>query len=88
MELKIKRIARRDDYTNGRMYIDGNYFCDTLEDTDRGMKQDLPLSELKEIKVAGRTAVPTGKYCVYLTKSPRFGRVFPLVYDVPAFSGI
>ena len=88
MELKIKRIARREDYTIGRMYIDGAYFCDTLEDADRGMKQDMPLSELKEIKVAGRTAIPTGKYCVYLTKSPRFGRVLPLVYDVPAFSGI
>ena len=88
MELKIKRIARREDYTIGRMYIDGAYFCDTLEDTDRGMKHDMPLSELKEIKVVGRTAIPTGKYCVYLTKSPRFGKVLPLVYDVPAFSGI
>ena len=88
MELKIKRIARRDDYTIGRMYIDGAYFCDTLEDADRGMKQDMPLSELKEIKVAGRTAIPTGKYCVYLTRSPKFGKVLPLIYDVPAFSGI
>ena len=88
MELKIKRIARKEDYTIGRMYIDGAYFCDTLEDTDRGMKQDMPLSELKEIKVAGRTAIPTGKYCVYLTRSPKFGKVLPLIYDVPAFTGI
>ena len=88
MELKLKRIARKEDYTIGKLYIDGVYFCDTLEDTDRGMKQDMQLPELKEIKVAGRTAIPTGKYCVYLTKSPRFGRVLPLVYDVPAFSGI
>ncbi len=88
MELKLKRIARKQYYTIGKLYIDGAYFCDTLEDTDRGMRSDIPLSELKEIKVAGRTAIPTGKYCVYLTKSPRFGRVLPLIYDVPAFSGI
>lgn len=88
MELKLTRISKKQDYTIGRMYIDGAYFCDTLEDTDRGMKQDMPLSELKEIKVAGRTAIPTGKYCVYLTRSPKFGKVLPLIYDVPAFSGI
>lgn len=88
MELKLKRIYKKQDYTIGKLYIDGAYFCDTLEDTDRGMRSDMPLPELKEIKVAGCTAIPTGKYCVYLTKSPRFGRVLPLVYDVPAFSGI
>ena len=88
MEIKIKRIARMEDYTIGRMYIDGAYFCDTLEDADRGMKQDMPLPELKDIKVAGRTAIPTGKYCVYLTRSPKFGKVLPLIYDVPAFTGI
>ena len=88
MELKLKRAYKKKDYTIGKLYIDGAYFCDTLEDADRGMKQDMPLSELKEMKVACRTAIPTGKYCVYLTKSPRFGRVLPLIYDVPAFSGI
>ena len=88
MELKLKRFAKKEEYTIGRLYIDGEYFCDTLEDVDRGMRSDMPLSELKEIKVAGRTAIPAGKYCVYLTKSPRFGKVLPLVYDVPAFSGI
>ena len=88
MELKLKRAYKKEDYTIGKLYIDGSYFCDTLEDTDRGMRSDMPLYDLKEIKVAGRTAIPTGKYCVYLTKSPRFGRVLPLIYDVPAFSGI
>lgn len=44
MELKVRRIARRDAYTIGRLYIDGAYFCDTIEDTDRGLRQDLPES--------------------------------------------
>lgn len=35
MELELRRIARKAAYTIGRLYIDGAYFCDTLEDTDR-----------------------------------------------------
>ena len=41
MEIKIKRIARKATYTIGKMYIDGVYFCDTLEDKDRGLKQTM-----------------------------------------------
>ena len=37
MELKLKRIARRETYTIGHLYIDGEYFCDTVEDKDRGL---------------------------------------------------
>ena len=39
MKLTLKRIAKRDTYTIGRLYINGEYFCDTLEDKDRGLKQ-------------------------------------------------
>lgn len=38
MEILVKRIARRETYTIGKMYIDGKYVCDTLEDKDRGLK--------------------------------------------------
>ena len=38
MEILVRRIAKRPTYTIGRMYIDGKYVCDTLEDTDRGLK--------------------------------------------------
>ena len=37
MEIIIRRIAKRSEYTIGRMYVDGRYVCDTLEDTDRGL---------------------------------------------------
>lgn len=84
----MKRIAKRPDYTIGRLFVDGEYYCDTLEDTDRGLTQAMATEEIKRIKVAGQTAIPSGKYCVFLTPSPKFGRVLPLVYDVPAFSGI
>lgn len=43
MQLRLKRIAKRNTYTIGKLYIDGEYFCDTIEDKDRGLKQNTPL---------------------------------------------
>ena len=80
MELKLKRIAKRDTYTIGRLFIDGEYFCDTLEDKVRDLS--------KEAKVKGQTAIPTGRYRVYLTYSPHFNRILPLLEDVPQFTGV
>ena len=75
MNLRLKRIARRETYTIGRLYIDGVYFCDTIEDTDRGLKQSLPPSVNRAMKKAGATAIPTGKYQVVLNiKSLRFSK--------------
>lgn len=37
MKIQVKRIAKRSSYTVGKMYLDGKYFCDTLEDTDRNL---------------------------------------------------
>ena len=39
IKLRIKRIAKQPNYTIGKLYIDDKYYCDTLEDTDRGLKQ-------------------------------------------------
>ena len=98
MELRLKRIARRDTYTIGRLYIDGEKFCDTLEDTDRGLSQSLPLSVNKSKKKHGTTAIPTGKYRVTLdVKSQRFSQkkqyafcdgYLPRLINVPAFDGV
>ena len=80
MELRVQRIAKRDTYTIGRLYIDGERFCDTLEDRVRDLT--------KEAKVKGQTAIPTGRYRVYLTYSPRFKRILPLLDSVPHFTGV
>jgi hypothetical protein len=37
MKILLKRIAKRANYTIGKLYLDGKYFADTLEDTDRGL---------------------------------------------------
>ena len=88
MLIEVKRLYKKADYTIGKMYIDGEYFCDTLEDTDRGLVQGMSLSELKELKEYGKTAIPTGEYIVTITYSNRFKKMMPLINDVPVFSGV
>lgn len=88
MEIVVERKYKKKDYTIGKMYINGEYFCDTLEDTDRGLKREYPLAEMKEVKEYGRTAIPTGKYPIAYTYSPRFKKHLPLLLQVPAFEGV
>ncbi len=91
MELQLKRIARRDTYTIGRLYVDGKYFCDTCEDADR-LYFDKP-------KVMHETAIPCGRYEITQDiKSPRFGEkspykevckgYVPRLLNVPKFEGV
>lgn len=88
MEIRVKRIARKDGYTIGQMSLNGDYFCDTLEDTDRGLKDTMQVNEILAKKVKGQTAIPTGKYDVILTFSPRFKRVLPLLLNVKGYEGV
>ena len=98
MELKIKRKAFEKDYTIGKLYIDGVAYCDTLEDCDRGLTQDMPLEEIKAKKVYGKTAIPTGTYEIDMnTISPKFqarswakpyGGKLPRLLNVPGYEGV
>ena len=88
MELNVKRIARKDGYTIGRLFINNEYFCDTLEDTDRGLTDTMQVNEILAKKVKAQTAIPTGKYDVILTFSPRFKRVLPLLLNVKGYEGV
>ena len=88
MKLELRRIARRETYTIGRLYIDGVYFCDTLEDRDRLLDNNMSVEEIKKKKIYGKTAIPTGTYKVEITYSPRFKRYLPLICNVKGFDGI
>lgn len=98
MELRLKRIAKRDTYTIGRLYIDGEYFCDTCEDKDRDLRQDMSLAIIKRRKVYGETAIPTGRYRVTLgVKSPKYSKrasyawcegYLPRLINVPGYEGV
>jgi hypothetical protein len=51
MKLLLKRMARKDSYTIGKLYINDEYFCDTLEDKDRGLTQSMSLAEISKKKI-------------------------------------
>lgn len=99
MKLKVERRWKKATYTIGRFYIDGVYYCNTLEDRDRGLKQTDSLTYIKARKVAGETAIPTGTYIVSMnTTSPKYAGVpfywnfckgkMPRLLAVPGFDGI
>ena len=98
MKLTLKRIARKEGYTIGRLYIDDAYFCDTLEDRERGLEQAMPLDMIKRIKVKGETAIPTGTYELSMRHiSPKYSRkkafaftggVMPRLLNVPGYEGV
>lgn len=93
MKLLLKRKFKGDTYTIGDLFIDGKFFCNTLEDKVR----ILPLlchetaqgraCKCKE-KVYVQTAIPAGTYKITMEHSPKFKRVLPYLHDVPHFLGI
>ena len=88
MRIELVRIAFKDTYTIGKLYVDGKYFSDVLEDVDRGLDSSMSESEILEKKVKGQTAIPTGHYVINITYSPKYKRMMPLLLDVKGFSGI
>ena len=97
--LELKRIAKKSTYTIGKLYMNGEYLCDTLEDVDRNLSMDMPLSDIQRIKVKDQTAIPTGKYKINFEQfSPRFGSrpfyqqvcngMLPRLENVPGFDGV
>jgi hypothetical protein len=98
MNLKLIRTYLGPKYTIGHLYINGQYFCDTIEDVDRGLNQSMSLSEIIKIKVKHKTAIPVGTYTIAMgVKSPKYstkekykfteGRM-PRLLSVPGFDGI
>lgn len=87
MKLTLKRIALRQTYTIGKLYIDDVYFCDTIEDTVRDLNKNGKFDN-GEKKVHSKTAIPYGTYEIKWTYSPRFKKYTPQLMNVPSFEGI
>ena len=99
MKLTLDRFYKGQSYTIGHLYIDGKYFCDTLEDVDRGLEDSMSISKIKELKKPSITAIPKGTYDITLDViSPRFcnssfykqvcdGKL-PRLLNVKGFEGI
>ena len=72
MELRVERLWKKDKYTVGRLFVDGNMFCNTLEDRLRDLSAEKKISE----------------QTVIYNWSPKFGRNLPRLLNVPYFDGI
>lgn len=88
MDIEVKRRYLGSEYTIGSMFVNGEYFCDTLEDKVRDLNKDGDLNDKGEGKVYAQTAIPYGEYEVVVKHSPKFGRMLPRLLDVPYFEGI
>lgn len=99
MELLVDRKWKKQDYTVGQLFVDEEFFSNTMEDTDRGLDDGMELWMIKNKKIPTRTAIPTGRYEVKLNiVSPKFsqkpfymnfckGKV-PRLMNVKGFEGI
>ena len=88
MKLLLNRVYLHEDYTIGKLFVNGEYFSDTVEDKVRDANKDGDLLDEGEAKVYGETAIPYGKYKIELSMSPKFKRMLPLILDVKHFTGI
>ena len=100
MELTLKRIALKSEYTIGKLYVDGEYVCDTIEDTVRDLDKDGKFAN-GEVKIPGKTAIPYGRYEITMkVKSPKYSNFskyswakkydgyLPRLLNVPQFDGV
>lgn len=87
MELRVERLWPRENYTVGRLYVNNEFFSNTLEDKIIDKNKN-GIFDNGEKKVYGESAIPYGKYKVIYNWSPKFGRNLPRLLDVPHFEGI
>ena len=104
VKIEVKRKYPHKDFTIGEMWIDGIYFCDTLEDADRGWNTNTPTHTIEIEKEENNkhfgvvkynsslntmvNAIPAGTYHVTLEKSKFADGWTPYLHNVPGFVGI
>lgn len=100
MKIEVKRIALKDKYTIGHMYIDGKFVCDTLEDKVRDLNKNGKFDN-GEVKIPNETAIPYGTYNITMNiqslkysnyaKYPyvkKYNAFMPRLQNVPSFEGV
>lgn len=100
MKILVDRKWKKEDYTIGKLYVDGVFFSNTLEDKDRSLTSNMSLEEIKKSKKTGETAIPTGTYKIRMDiVSPKYsksswyvkncnGARMPRLKDVPGYDGV
>lgn len=84
MDITVFRVRFHETRTVGQLYIDGQFFCFTLEDKVREVKG----KPVKDWKVQDETAIPEGKYRIVLENSKKFGPDTITLRNVPDFTSI
>jgi hypothetical protein len=78
--IKVERFLHHPDCEIGRVYINGEYFCFSIEDASR------------TTKIKGETCIPVGQYPLNIRFSPRFSKAYNhdmiWVQNVPGFEFI
>lgn len=98
MQLTLVRTDRQPNYTIGSLFINGEFFCYTLEDTDRYLTSDMSLEDIQSKKIYGKTAIPKGVYFIdmnavstkfkdRLWAKPYDGKL-PRLLNVPGYEGV
>lgn len=101
LKLNLKRVYRGEKYTIGKLYINDIYFCDTLEDKDRFLSENMLEKEIEKAKIYGETAIPYGTYDITMSvKSNKYSNYtkykwakpydayLPRLLNVKGFDGI
>ena len=88
LHVTLIRKYRKEKYTIGQLYENGVFLCNTMEDRDRGLNNNMSASAILKIKVPNETAIPTGTYKIVVSESPKFHRELIEVVGVPGFVGI
>lgn len=88
LHFTLIRKYRKEAYTIGQLFENGVFLCNTIEDRDRGLNNNMAASAILKIKVPNETAIPTGTYKLVVSESPKFKRDLIEVVGVPGFVGI
>lgn len=99
MELLVDRKWKKQSYTMSNLYINGEWFCNCLEDTDRGLDNSMSEDTIRTLKKPSITAIPRGTYEITLdVVSPKYSKVqfykdvcngkVPRLKNVKGFDGI
>ena len=83
IEFRVRREIFTEKRTIGKMYVNGEYLCDTLEDKDRHLE-----TTGQSAKVYSQTAIPRGRYKMVNYLWTKYNNWYPWIQNVPYFQGI
>jgi hypothetical protein len=82
LELFLKRVAFKDNYTIGRLKFNGYNEHNNIVEDNKMICDTLEPSKIS------RMLIPAGKYKVIVNHSNRFNRDLPLLLNVAGFTGV